>query len=137
MTPVSPIASGKRLLVDGSSYLPTAVVKGGPHLRCRCRPAGTLAQDIAAHNLPPVALSPVPSFPGLTHANVKPKTAVEETMKDDTNTENDPVWWKDAVITALKYDDPGLRSSNGKSFCVRLDIRLIIISPVGPLQKCR
>jgi len=95
-----------------------------------------LAQDIAAHNLPSVALPPVPSFPGLTNANVKPKTAINATMKDDLDTEDDPVWWKDAVIKASKYDDPGLPSTNGKSCCIRSNIRLIIISPIGLSQKC-
>jgi hypothetical protein len=69
--------------------------------------------------------------------NIKPKPAIKATVKDELDIESDPVWWEDAVNEASKYDDPVLPSINGKPFCVRLDIRLIIISPIGPPQKCR
>lgn len=47
----SVIAPGSPILVDGSSHLPAESIIGSGYIRCRCRPAGNLIQDIAIHRL--------------------------------------------------------------------------------------
>lgn len=47
---------GKPILVEGPSHLPEETIQGSGFIRCRCRPAGNLAQDIAIHNLAPSRL---------------------------------------------------------------------------------
>lgn len=51
------VAAGKSISVDGSSHLPDEHIVGSGYIRCRCRPAGTLVQDIAIHKLGPSQLS--------------------------------------------------------------------------------
>lgn len=45
------IAPGNPILVDGPSHLHTESIVGSGYLRCRCRPAGNLVQDIAMYKL--------------------------------------------------------------------------------------
>lgn len=40
-------------MLDGPSHLPAEIIAGSGYLRCRCRPAGNLAQDIAIRKLEP------------------------------------------------------------------------------------
>ena len=52
-------------MIDGPSYLPPALMKGGPHFHWQCHPAETSTQDTAIHS----ALSP--SFDPLS-SSLKP-----------------------------------------------------------------
>jgi hypothetical protein len=107
------------LLVDGPSYLPPAVMKGGAHFRCQCRSVQTYAQDIAIHNLQP----PPPRFDPLS-TSLKPinfylKVSATKSAKDSDNfdIEDDPAWLMEAVSEASKYDDPP-HHIKGKSFSI-------------------
>lgn len=39
------------ILLDGLSHLPAEMIAGSGYIRCRCRPPGNLAQDIAIYKL--------------------------------------------------------------------------------------
>jgi hypothetical protein len=103
-------------MIDGPSYLPPTVTKGGPHFCSRCCLAGTYAKDIAIHNLP---LSPPfdPLSSSLKPVIFRPKSAISQNAID---IKNDPAWLKEAVVEASKYDNP-LHSIKGKLFSMASD----------------
>jgi hypothetical protein len=95
-------------------------MKGGAHLRCQCRPAGTYAQDIAIHSLqPPPPPRFDPSSTSLKPIDFHPKVSATKSAKvnNDLDIEDDPACLMEAVAEASKYDDPP-HHIKGKSFSI-------------------
>lgn len=77
--------------MEGPSHLPEESIQGSGFIRCRCRPAGNLAQDIAIHKLEPSRLltratTPIP-VPGHTDHNggERPKIDVVPSVPNQTS----------------------------------------------------
>jgi hypothetical protein len=77
-------------------------MKDGPYIHARCHPTGTLAQDIAIHQMDhPSSLTAIPTL--------APVPSSDKASSPD-NHDSDLKWWEHAAVIASKYDDPSAQA---------------------------